>query len=105
LTTYPGTAYRYFSIDSDHDLSADTLLIGTVKTSLTVTAAHVPAPSAHLLAVLPAVATGMTRYWWGYLCGLGTLIPLVCGSNRVYGQLADTPESLPSVWKFNLPVI
>lgn len=102
MTAYPGTVYRYFSIDADHDISGDTLLIGTDPASLTVTAAYVASPNSRLTSAGPAPSTGMVRYWWSHLCGLGQDVALVIGRNRIYGTLADSPELEPAVWQFYL---
>ncbi len=105
MTAYPGTAYRYFAIDSDHDLSTSILKISTDKTLINQTATYIPAPNARLQAVTPPPAAGLTRYWWGFLCGTGQPVALASGPNLIYGQLTDNPESLPFVWKFYLPHI
>lgn len=102
-TPYPGTVYRYFSIDADHDISADTLNLGLTAATVTTAAAYVPVPSAGLLAAPPAVAKGYTRYWWRLLMGTGQTLPLYSGPNIVLGILTETPEEDPHKWEFSLP--
>lgn len=103
MSVYPGTTYRYFSIDQDHDVSGDTLRLGLSIDALTETGEYVPNPPARLTSLNPPPATGFTRYWWRLQMGIGQPLGLVCGQNRVLGQLVDSPETEPHKWVFNLP--
>lgn len=102
MTAYPGTTYIYVSIDADHDISTSTLQIGPALTSLLITAAYVPAPSTRLTTLQPLPKAGFTRYWWQFLAGTGQTLTLSTGENIFYGQLADTPESVPQRWQLQL---
>jgi hypothetical protein len=103
VTAYPGTAYRYFSIDQDHDVSADTLKLGLAIDALTETGEYLASPPTRLTSLTPAPAAGFTRYWWRLQMGTGQPLGLVCGQNKVYGQLLDSPETEPHKWVFSLP--
>lgn len=92
------TRYHYVSLDSDHDISADTLQVSFDRTTW---APAVPIADADLpptTAGLTAPGAGRTRYWWRILVGPDqTLIP-PGGRTRLYGQLTDLPERLEPSW-------
>jgi hypothetical protein len=101
--TYPGTVYRYFSIDSLTNISGSPLkLSADAGVTFTITAEYVASPPATLPAIDPAKATaGWVRYWWRYLIGAGTSLPLTTGTNTIHGQLQDSPELVPVAWSFH----
>ena len=87
--------YRFFSLESDHDISTSPLTLTVVGIAGTITGTPVAAPPA---AAALAVPTGLTRYWWRVLVGPGqTLVP-PDGTNVVAGTLTDTPEVLHLSW-------
>lgn len=98
MTAYPGTVYRYFSIDSDLDISASPLAVGLTLATATNAATYTASPPARVAASTPAAPAGTVRYWWRYLLGAGTALPMVIGHNSVYGILTDSPEVEPYRW-------
>jgi len=88
--------YHYVSLDSDHDISADTLVVSLDQlTWAPTTAVAEPATAAGL----DAPATGRTRYWWQILTGPGQDVEFPAdGRNILYGRLTDNPETLHLSW-------
>ena len=91
--------YRFFALDSDHNIAASPLSLTIVGIAGTVTATSVGAPPA---AAGLAVPTGVTRYWWRVLVGPGQALVPVDGTNVVAGTLTDTPEVLHYSWQIQV---
>lgn len=87
--------YRYFAVDSDHDISAATLSLSLDNVSF-VAATYSPTtpPAATYL----SVPSGLTRYWWVMLLGPGQPLVPYSGQNTVTGILTDLPELLHPTW-------
>lgn len=93
----------YISLDVDHDVSADTLIVtldNTQSEGSWVTATYHASPPA--TAPVTPTSTGFTRYWWSFTSGTGAgELPLTFGLNRVHGKLTDTPSGFYTVWNIN----
>lgn len=91
------TRYHYVSLDSDHDLTGDTLDVSLDQVSWSA-AEPVTAPAS--AAGLPAPTAGFTRYWWRVLVGPGQPLDPTAAPEplTLHGRLADTPETLFPSW-------
>lgn len=109
MTAWTGTAYEYFAIDSLDDLTASVLTLGATKGGpYPVTATHVTDDTTlgrlntSCSTPLPA---GRTRFWWSALLGIGQQISPIQGSSKIFGRLADAPESIPFEWVIYKPLL
>jgi len=88
------TRYRWFSIDSEQDLSAIDLELSPDQITW-VTAEHTTEP---LLADFPAPPDGFTRYWWKALIGPLGVFELTSTEQTVYGRIDTGVELLRPSW-------
>lgn len=92
-------AYRYVSIDSDHDISGDTLELSLDNTNWYEADYQDTAPPGAVQ--YTAAKAGLTRYWWRILVGAGqNLEPTTAGKVVLYGRLTDSPELIHPWWSF-----
>lgn len=99
-----GSVYRYFRVDSDHDISSATLELCLDKTSWDSTGVEYVAPAD--LPARPAAVTddeppapGMQVHWFRRMTGPGGMA-VPSGMVTVYGRLTDTVQTPRFAWSF-----
>lgn len=94
------TRYQWLSLDADHDLSGNALLVALTPDAVSLVTATYEATPPASAAALPAPPAGFTRYWWRVLLGPGeALDPTEVGSPlTIYGTMADGVEERHPVW-------
>lgn len=95
---------RWFSIDCDHDISADVVSI-MVDGGTWVTATYGAPPSDVIaqLALTKPVETGFIRYWYMIMTGPGQLNAPGFGMNTFHGRVVDSPSTWYTSWKVHVP--
>lgn len=88
------TRYRWFSLDSEADLSTVDLDLSVDQVTWT-TAEHTTEP---LLVDLPAPDPGFTRYWWRALFGPAEPLTLTEPEQTIYGRATVGLEELRPTW-------
>lgn len=101
-----GTFYRYFRIDTDHDVSAYPLELSldggdTWSSSGVVNVSAADHPRLAAIVAGDPPARGMTAYWWQVLTG-PTSLPIPSGAVVVRGRLAALPEVPEFAWSFTV---
>lgn len=92
-----GTVPRWFAIDSDTDITGDTVEF-SLDEQTWFAGAWDPSPPVHVLSAGDA-SNGLTRYWATISTGPGGSLPMVRGNQVVYGRVTDAPSVPHFGWK------